>query len=368
MARPMKRLPHFAVIMAGGQGTRFWPLARRSRPKQFLPAQRERSFLQDTVRRVLPSFGWDRILVVAAAEHVGEVARQLPELPAQQILSEPVGRNTAACLALASAWIDTHIGEAVIVALPADHVVRDAVGFRRSLRHAIDVAVAHAALVVIGVEPTRPETGFGYIESGAVIEGSGAAHWVRRFHEKPDARTARRYWQSGRHRWNAGIFVWRNSVFADALDQCVPEFRAQLRPVFALRGDASARIARAYAHLPALPIDIALLQAITALRDPVARVAVVGAGFDWMDAGSWEAMAELWDADPHGNATRGNVVTLDSSGCIVAAGERLVVLVGARDLVVVETDDAILVCPRDHAQAVRAVPGELQRRRLDRFV
>lgn len=368
MARPVRRLPRFAVIMAGGQGTRFWPLARRSRPKQFLPARGDRSFLQEAVRRILPLFGWDRILIVTAAEHADAVARDLPALPATQILGEPVGRNTAACLALAAEWIATHVGEAVIVALPADHVVHDGAGFRRSLRRAVDVATEHRALVVIGVEPTRAETGYGYIEAGAELDAAGDVRWVRRFHEKPDLRTARRYVRSGRHRWNAGIFVWRTSVFAAALDQCAREFGVQLRGVFAADARAPERIAKAYAHLPSVPIDISLLQAITAIADPVARVAVVAAGFDWMDAGSWEAMAELWGADADGNTTRGEVVAIDSSGCIVIGGERPVVLVGGRDLIVVDAEDALLVCPREHAQAVRLVPGELVRRKLDRFV
>jgi len=367
MARDAKRLPRFAVIMAGGHGTRFWPQARRSRPKQFLSLRGDRSFLQETARRVLPLFGWDRILVVTGSEHAAAVASQLPDLAPDQILIEPDGRNTAACLALAGEWIAQHIGDAVVVAMPADHVVRDSAGLRRCLRQATDIAVAHPALVVIGIEPTRPETGFGYIEAADPIDGQQGARWVRRFHEKPAAATARRYARSGRHLWNAGIFIWRAATFRAALEQCAPPFIRHLAGVFAGAGDVSARIRSAYKKLPALPIDVALLQAITAIDAPVARVAVVDATFDWLDAGSWEAMSELWGGDQDGNATRGNSVALASTNCIVAAGDRLVVVLGASDLIVVDADDAVLVCKREDAQRVRDIPAELRRRHLGRY-
>lgn len=353
--------------MAGGHGTRFWPLARESRPKQFLPLRAGRSFLQETVRRVLPLFGWDRILVVTGAAHAADVARHLPELPPEQILVEPQGRNTAACLALAAAWIERHVGDAVVVAMAADHVIRDAAGLRRCLRQAEAVAAAHPALVVIGIEPTRAETGFGYIEAGSAIAAGGGARWVRRFHEKPDAATARRYLRSGRHLWNAGIFVWRGSVFAAAMQQCAPAYAAKLAPLFAGEEVDRARLARAYRALPAQPVDVALLQAIAARADAVARVAVVGATFDWLDAGSWAAMPDVWGTDADGNAVRGRVVSIAAGGNVVAAGDRLVVLVGVDDLVVADAGDALLVCRRDAAQAVRDVPAELRRRGLGRY-
>jgi len=368
MPRLHKRLPRFAVIMAGGHGTRFWPRARQSFPKQFLPARRASSFLQETVRRVLPMFGWERILVVTAAAHADEVAHQLPNLPTEQILIEPRGRNTTACLALANEWIDSRVGEALTVALPADHVIGDAAGLRACLREALDLATTHAALVVIGIEPSRAETGFGYIESGAPVAVDGSARWVRRFHEKPDATTARRYVRSGRHRWNAGMFIWRGSVFRAALEQCAPQFSSELGGVFRVAGKSAARIRRAYARLPALPIDVAVLQAITHHATPAAKVAVVAASFDWLDAGSWEAMTELWGQDADGNSQRGNVVNVGSRNCVVAAGKRLVVVLGADDLVVVDADDAVLVCPRSSAQAVGTIPAELARRGLRQYV
>lgn len=357
--------------MAGGHGTRFWPLARRARPKQFLPLGESASFLQETVRRVLPLFGWDRVLVVSGSEHADEVARQLPELPVGQLLVEPEGRNTAACLALAAEWIEHHVGDAVMVAMPADHVVRDHTALRRCLRRAESVALREPALVVLGIPPTRPETGFGYIETGPAITASEATdedpHWVRRFHEKPPLATAKRYLRSGRFLWNAGIFVWRVQVFRDALAQCAPIFLRRLAGVFAGPGDTASRIGRAYRALPSVPVDIAVLQQLPNLGSTDVRVAVVRATFDWFDAGSWEAMPELWGRDAAGNSVRGEVVEIDAKDCVVSAGERLVVLVGTRDLIVVDAGDAVLVCDREHAQAIRNVPAELRRRRLERF-
>lgn len=367
MARAAKRLPRIAVIMAGGHGTRFWPLARRHRPKQFLPLRGERSFLQETVRRILPLFGWDRILVVSGAEHAADVARHLPELPAGQLLVEPQGRNTAACLALAAEWIERHVGEAVVMAMAADHVVRDSASLRTCLRRAEAIATEHPALVVLGIPPTRPETGFGYIEAGTPVGSEPGSRWVRRFHEKPPLATARRYSSSGRHLWNAGMFVWRGSTFRAAMAQCAPEFGERLAGAFDARAKSARRIVSAYAALPSLPIDVALLQAITALEHPVARVAVVEATFDWLDAGSWEAMPEIRGVDDAGNCLQGDVVGLQTQRCIVAAGDRLVVLVGVEDLIVVDAGDAVLVCARDQAQEVRNVPAELRRRGLGRY-
>jgi mannose-1-phosphate guanylyltransferase len=367
MARAAKRLPRIAVIMAGGHGTRFWPLARRHRPKQFLSLRGDRSYLQETIRRVLPLFGWDRILVVSGAEHAADVARHLPELPAAQLLVEPQGRNTAACLALAGEWIEHNIGEAVVMAMAADHVVHDSAALRACLRRAEAIAAEHPALVVLGIPPTRPETGFGYIEAGTAIGSEPGSRWVRRFHEKPPLATARRYARSGRHLWNAGMFVWRGSTFRAAMAQCAPEFGERLDGVFAVSATSARRIARAYAALPSLPIDIALLQAITAREQPVARVAVVDATFDWLDAGSWEAMPEIRGVDDAGNCLQGEVVDLHSQRCIVSAGDRLVVLVGVQDLIVVDAGDAVLVCAREQAQDVRNIPAELRRRRLGRY-
>lgn len=366
MARSMSRIPRVAVIMAGGQGTRFWPLARRRRPKQFLAAQAEHSFLQETVRRILPLFGWDRILVVTASQHAAAVRAQLPNLPKTQILVEPIGRNTAACLALACAWVEAHVGEAILVGLPADHVIRDAVGLRRSLRHAIEFARREAALVVIGILPTRPETGYGYIEV-APEDAADEVSWVRRFHEKPKLARAQRYLRSPRYRWNAGMFVWRTSVFRAAWEHCMPAFADAFQGVFDRRARERQRLAQVYDRLPDVSVDVALLQPLTARPDRCARVAVVEAEFDWMDAGSLDSLAQLWGCDEAGNATRGKVVALDATDCIVSAAERPVVIVGARDLVVIDAGDVVLVCTRDRAQAVRAVPGELERRGLTRY-
>lgn len=353
--------------MAGGHGTRFWPAARTHRPKQFLPLHGTTSFLQDTVRRILPLFGWQRILVVTGPEHAAQVAEHLPELAPEHILVEPAPRNTAACLTLAAEWLRQHCGEATMLAMPADHVVRDAAGLRRALRRAESIAASGPHLVVLGIEPSRPDTGFGYVDCGSALDAQGDAAWVRRFHEKPDIRVARRYASSGRHLWNAGIFVWRVSTFRGAMEQCAPYLLSSLHDAFADPQRIDARVARRYRRLPKVPIDIALMQPITASESPAARVVVVRAAFDWLDAGSWEAMHGLWEKDAEGNAARGNAVMLESRGCVVSGSQRLTVLLGVEDLVVVDTEDALLVCPRSRAQDVRAIPDELRRRSRGRY-
>ena len=365
---PRPPLPRYVVIMAGGQSTRFWPLSRRRRPKQFLSIRNHRSLLQETAQRLLPLCTWRRLLVVTNAEYVDEVRRQLPRLAARQILAEPDGRNTAACLALAAEWIATRGGDALMVVAPADHLIDDAPALRRTLQDACDVAVRHDALVTIGVRPTAPETGYGYVEVGERLGRVPAGSFrVKRFHEKPSAARARRYVGGGRHLWNSGMFVWKASVFRAALEQSLPELRRGLDGVW--RGsNPAARLRRIYRRLPAVSVDAGVLQPISRRRGARAPLAVIRARFGWLDVGSWAAMPAVWGHDARGNAARGRVLAIAARANVVYAPDRLVALVGVRDLIVVETADALLICRRDDAQAVRHVATELRRRGLSRYL
>jgi mannose-1-phosphate guanylyltransferase len=356
-------LPAYAVVMAGGGGTRFWPLSRASRPKHVLSLNAKRTLLQETVKRLIPTFTSRRVLVVTAAQHEDEVRRQLPRIPRDHILVEPQPRNTAACLALAADWLAAHVGEAVMLATPADHVVGSAAALRRSMETALTLASSENCLVTIGVPPTRPETGYGYIECGEGIRGlAGRASWVKHFHEKPALPIAKRYARSGRHLWNSGIFAWRISVFQCALKQCAPEIFRAIDQSYASLGGRQGRIRKAYRRTPSLPIDLAVMQPLSTLPGAIARIAVVRGSFDWIDAGSWDAMAQLWPRDAAGNATLGRVLAIDSQDSIVYCPERLVALVGVKGLVVVDAGDVLLVCPRERAQDVRQVSGALKKR------
>jgi mannose-1-phosphate guanylyltransferase len=372
-ATPPRHLPRYAVIMAGGQGTRFWPRSRRRLPKQLLPITGRRTLLQETARRLVPLFAWRRVLVVTNAAHAAEVHRQLPRIPADQILVEPEGRNTLACIALAGEWIRERVGDAVMTVVPADHVIKDVATLRRTLRAALNLAEGRDCLVTLGIEPTRPETGYGYIEAGGAIGGLTppallAAQWVRRFHEKPAATVAKRYVASGRYLWNSGMFVWKASVFHAALELCAPDVPNALRGIWITSRGVQPRLRRAYRKLPAVSVDVGLMQPITRMAPPAPRVAVVRADFDWNDVGSWMAMPDLWGCDAAGNASLGKLVSVEAGDSIIYCPDRLVALVGVRNLIVVDSPDALLICSRERAQDVRAVTRELQRRGWARYL
>jgi len=348
----------FAVIMAGGAGTRFWPLSRAARPKQFLHLAGRGTMLQETARRLRGVVPPRRVLVVAPPQHARLVRAQLPDLPPDNLIIEPSARGTAACLALAAAHVARRAPHAAMAVLAADHVIHDVAALQVCLRRAFAVA-ADGWLVTFGIPPTSPDTGYGYVRVGAPLDRlRPRAARALRFTEKPDARTARRLLAAGDYRWNSGMFVWRVDVFQAALERHAPAVATAAAAVARQRG-AAAR--RAYGRLPSEPVDTAVLERSD-------RIAVVDATFDWSDVGSWEAMAALWGTDTDGNARRGDALLLDCRRTIVRAGERLVAVLGADDLVVVDTPTAVLVCPRARVQDVRQVTAALARRRGRRLV
>ena len=367
-ARPA-RPRRYAVVMAGGQGTRFWPRSRARVPKQLLRMTGRHTLLQQTVRRLLPLCSWRHIIVVCSQEHAAEVRRQLPRVPAGQILIEPIGRNTAPCIALAAEWIAQRVGDAVMIVAPADHVIRDEPRLRATLRQACALAANRACLVTLGIEPTRAETGYGYIETGPVIDRrQPAAAWVQRFHEKPSARVAKHYVAGKRHLWNSGIFVWKASAFRAALQRHLPEVRQTLAGIWSAARGQTQRLQRAYRALPSVSVDVGIMQPVAAERRSPTPVAVVRARFDWNDVGSWGAMPEIWGCDEEGNAAVGTVLPIETTGAVVYSPDRLVALVGVRDLIVVDSPDALLICTRGRAQDVRRVSEVLKQRGLSRYL
>jgi len=346
--------------MAGGSGTRFWPRSRHRVPKQLLPIATKKTLLADTLARVrslaTPRATW----IVTGASHAAAVRREARGLPRGNVLVEPQGRNTAAAIALAALRIARTSPDGVMIVLPADHAIGDVAAFRATLAHAMNVAVTTDRLVTIGIAPTHPETGYGYIQVGEALDGGGAgAHVVARFIEKPDAARARALLDGGDVLWNGGIFAWRVERILAELRRWVPDVIEPLEKALA-RGTTRA-LAQAYARLPSVSID-------TGVMERAERVAVVRATFPWSDVGSWAAVADLWRDGDAPNAARGATVLIDSSGCVVDAGSRLVALVGVQDLVVVDTPDALLVCPKERAQDVRLIVEELRRRKLHRYL
>jgi mannose-1-phosphate guanylyltransferase len=343
--------------MAGGSGTRFWPRSRQRVPKQLLAIAGRHTLLAETVARLRPLVPRSRTWVVTAATQAAAVRRELPALPRGHALVEPEGRNTAAAIALAALQLGRVDRDAVMAVLPADHVIGDAKAFRATLADAFAVAVETDSLVTLGVEPTHPETGYGYIEVGEPLDALPACR-VARFLEKPDRARAAALIAHGNVLWNAGIFAWRVERIVAELRAWVPEVLEPLERAF---GRGATALARAYRHLPRVSID-------TGVLERAQSVTVVRARFPWSDVGSWAAVEDLWRGAGDTNATRGSVVAVDSRGCVVDAGTRLVALLGVEDLVVVDTPDAVLVCPKTRAQDVRLVVDELARRRLERYL
>jgi mannose-1-phosphate guanylyltransferase len=349
----------YSVIMAGGSGTRFWPASRRLRPKQLLALTGSRSLLQQTVDRMAPLTPPEQVLVVTGADQAPAVADQLPEVPPAQILGEPQARNTAPAAGLAAAWAALHDPEAVCVVLPADHLISGEALFHRTLQRAMEVARSGDYLVTLGVTPRYAATGFGYIELGPEEEPEEPkVHQVRAFHEKPDLETARAYLEGGRHLWNAGMFVWRAKVLLEQILALQPELARGLAEIIPHLGgpEQDQALERIYPQLPKISIDHGVLEKSSQLR-------VVRADFGWSDVGSWEAMAELWEADQHGNASQdGEVLAIEAGGNLVSAGGRLAALLGVDNLVAVVTDDALMILPRGRTQEVGRFLDELKSR------
>ena len=346
-----------AVIMAGGKGTRFWPASRAHRPKQILSVAGPDPMIRATVDRILPLAPPERVLVVTGAEHADVLRDLLPDLPPENILVEPLGRNTAPCIGLAALAVHKANPGGVMLVLPADHAIGKADEFRRLARIGADLAARRDVLVTLGITPTRPETGYGYIEAGPPLSPPDeAARPVLRFHEKPDLSRAREYLERGGFFWNSGMFIWRAGLILDWMEKLLPELARGLNTLAAGIGRPGFKddIARIYPDLPSVSIDYGVMEQAD-------NVVVLPADIEWNDVGSWTSAAEHWP-QVHGNAIKGEILALDSQGCIVYGPEKLVALLGVEDLVVVDTRDALLICPKERAQDVRLIVRELEER------
>ncbi len=360
----------YAVIPAGGSGTRLWPLSRAGHPK-FLHALTgsQASMLQATVSRLAPLSKPDMTYVVTGVAHAAAVARQLPDLPDDNIVVEPSARDSCPAIALAAAIIARRDPAAVMGAFAADHLVANQDRFLAVVRAAIEGAEA-GYMMTVGIAPTRPETGYGYIHAGGPVGPSGVLS-VREFKEKPNLEVAKRYLASGEYCWNAGMFVWRVDVFLDELERQSPEIHAGVTAIAEAwhRPERDAVVEREWPRLPKIPVDTAVMEGAAASG----RVATVRGDFGWNDVGDFHTLGELLHRDEAGNvvldapfgpsSNKADVLIKDSSNVVVVpAGGRIVTAVGVSNVVIVDTEDALLVCARERAQDIKRVVDELRER------
>ncbi len=350
----------YPVIMAGGSGTRFWPLSRKARPKQFLPLASSSPLITDTAARLKGLASVKDTFVVCGPLHAKAAARLVKGLPKKNLLVEPVARNTAPAIALAAVHVAARDPEGILVVLPSDHHVADVAGFKKTLAEAARIAQG-GDIVTLGIKPHRPETGYGYIQVGPPQEAGG--NKVQAFKEKPDAQTARTYVESGQYLWNAGIFVFRADTILEAFARHMPEMQKGLE---ALRKAVGKRtypgvLKRVFPKLPSQSIDYGVME-------KASNIAVLPGDFGWSDVGSFAAIPEVRPADEHGNVVSGEAVVVDSKGCVVLADKRPVAVVGLTDVVVVDAGDAILVVPKDKSQDVRKVVDALKARKREKYL
>jgi mannose-1-phosphate guanylyltransferase len=349
--------PIYALILAGGSGERFWPLSRRARPKQLLKLISNKTLLEETVARLEGLMPRERILILTNVDQEAAVREIIPRFPKENIVAEPAKRDTAAAVALATGWVAARDNGATMIVLPADHVIKDTAAFQETLLTAARAAEETGALVTIGVKPTWACPGFGYIEQGATVRLSGppeknGVFRVLRFREKPNTELAETFIRKGNFRWNAGMFVWSVPTVLSEFNRHAPEladFISQTR----VPGNWEKALKDRFAKLPKISFDYAIMEKAD-------RVLVVEASFDWDDVGSWRAVASYFAKDEDGNAANCELTALNASNNIVFNQDQTkIALLGVQDLIVVRTNDALLICHRHDAEKIKNLVGGL---------
>ena len=348
----------YAVIMAGGTGTRLWPLSTKDRPKQVHKLVGENTLFQDAVRRVKSLVGLDHIFVVAGSNHVPNLKLQEPDIPNENFIVEPEGKGTAPCLGLAAIQLSSLDPESVMIVLTADHHIGDVDRFRDVLLTAIEVA-EKGPLVTLGIKPDEPSTGYGYIEHGELLD----TLWdhdvlrVKRFTEKPDIDTATKMVKSGRYSWNSGMFVWRVDRLLDEFSSQMPDLSEQLDHIRKAIGSPNYRavLERSWKFVPRQTIDYGIME-------NAENVAVIPVDIKWSDLGSWSSLMEVLPSDDSGNVVRGKHLGIDTRETLVFGGDRLIATIGIKGLVIVDTGEALLVCDLDDDQKVKELVSRLRER------
>lgn len=354
-----------ALIMAGGEGKRFWPLSRKSNPKQFLSLTGDKSLIRQTVDRILPLIPIERIFIVTGEVYAKKTLEHVPELPKENLILEPYGRNTAPCIAYGTLKIEKLSKESITIVLSADHVIGDGDGFRSALKFASEVADIELEngsfpLITLGVTPTSPETGYGYIKQTPQLISSSDlfnAYDVEKFTEKPDSKTAISFINQGGYYWNSGIFVWKTSSILKAFSDIIPEWYKYFDEISNNLGEITEKdaITTFFDNITGGSIDKLILEHAD-------NTVVVPINFQWSDVGSWSALDEYLRDNDSQNVIKGEAISIDSSGCMVFGQDKIVALVGVKDLVVVESEDSILILNKDRSQDVKKVVEEIDKK------
>lgn len=345
-----------AVIMAGGKGERFWPQSRANKPKQFLSLTRDgETMIQKTISRLSGIVDISDVYVVTNSNYINLVKEQLPELPAENVIAEPKARNTAPCIALAAQIIKKKYGDAVMLVLPSDHLIKFTEMYVDTLHHAIEVAEKDRALVTIGITPSYPETGYGYIQFSGAGKTMPGVYRVERFVEKPNIELAKEYVNAGTFLWNSGMFVWKASSIIYNIEQFLPEVAAGTAKIGEKYGteEFDTVLNEIFPDLPSESIDFGVME-------KAKDIYTIPGNFGWDDVGSWLAVERINYTNEYGNVVKGDVISIKTKNTTIIGGKKLIATVGLEDIVIVDTDDALLVCAKDSTQDIKKIIENLK--------
>ncbi len=353
----------YCLIMAGGRGTRFWPRSRSSSPKQLIDIISEKTMIQETVSRISPLVPPEKTVIVTGRDHAEDLILQVPEIPADNIIIEPVGRNTAPCICLAALKISAQAPDEDMIVLPADHYISDEEGFLNCLETASAAARKTDSLVTLGIKPTSPETGYGYIKCGSVAGTFNGQKFYQaaKFHEKPDIDKAKEFLFEGDYVWNSGMFMWKVSAILKAIKTFLPGIYNTLSAIFKGTVIDEKMFKEAFSNIESISIDYGVMEKAD-------NVITLKGDFGWNDIGSWSAVYDIAQKDAEGNAFRGRVISIDSKNSMVYSPKKLVSVVGLENVCIIETDDALLICPVDRVQDVKKVVEKLEEQGMKEYL
>jgi mannose-1-phosphate guanylyltransferase len=355
----VSEIPYYAVIMAGGKGERFWPLSTSKRPKQLLDLVGDKALIAQAVDRISPMVPPENVFVVTNADLVEATCAALPDLPVENIIGEPMGRDTAAAVALGCALVESRNPEASFCILTADQVMGDLPVFRQTLQDALALALKEPVMITMGIRPAHPDTGFGYIHAGDVCTEEGKTGFAKviNFEEKPNLARARKFVQEGNYYWNSGMFIWSVATLKNELERYCPSLVCMMEAVTPHIGKDTfdSVLKKRYENLSKISIDYALME-------KAGNILMAEGSFEWDDVGSWPALEKHFESDDEGNTCIGLTELLDATGNIIYSRDRLTACIGVKDLVIVQADGVTLVCPKKRAQDIKQLVKSLHER------